>query len=107
MARDLVGKMVGGYRLGEALGKGRASTVYEAEHAASGRTVAVKVYAADLSRDKNAAARLVAEFQKATAPRHPHLAEVLDAGTVEHKGKRYLYVVMERLRGETLRQRLA
>lgn len=106
MARDLGGKAVGAYRLGEVIGKGRASTVYEGEHAASGRKVAVKIYSADFSRDKNAAARLVAEVQKATTPRHPHLVEVLDVGMVEQKGKRHLYVVMERLRGETLSARL-
>lgn len=108
MARDLVGKAVGSYRLGEVLGRGRGkdSTVYAAEHMSSGRKAAVKVYAADFSRDKNAAARLVSEVQKATAVKNAHLVEVLDVGTVEHKGKRHLYVAMELLEGETLAKRL-
>lgn len=106
MSRDLTGKAVGGYRLGEVLGRGAHGSVYAAEHSASGRKVAVKVFAADLSRDKNAAARLVVEVQKATAVKHPLLVPVLDVGTVEHKGKRHLYIAMERLEGESLRARL-
>ncbi|MCS6913367.1 MAG: protein kinase [Myxococcales bacterium] len=106
MARDLSGKVVGAYRLGERIGPGQAGMLYEAEHSASGRRVTVKVFSADFARDKNAAARLVGEVQRATALRHPNLVEVLDVGMIEHKGRRHLYLVMPQLRGETLAARL-
>lgn len=109
MSRDLAGKVVGAFRLGEITGwgKGPSATVYEAEHAASGNKVAVKVYSADFAKDKNVAARLVAEVQRATQVKHPNLAEVLDVGTTEHKGRRHVYVAMELLKGETLQSRLS
>ncbi len=107
MARDLVGKVAGGYRIGDVLSRGEASTVYEAEHSASGRRAVVKVFSLDLPRDKGVADRLVSQVRRSTEIKHPNLVEVLDVGIVDHKGKRYLYVVMARVKGESLRQRLA
>lgn len=109
MSRDLAGRVVGAFRLGEIAGwgKGPSATVYESEHAASGNKVAVKIYSADFAKDKNVAARLVAEVQRATQVKHPHLTEVLDVGTTEHKGKRHVYVATEWLKGETLQSRLS
>ncbi len=107
MSRDLTGKTAGGFRLGEILARGASSTVYAAEPTAGGPAAAVKVLGYDLSRDKNAAAKLIAEVQRATAVKHRNLCPVLEVGAVEHKGKRYLYIAMERLTGVTLKARLA
>ena len=105
MSRDLAGKTAGGFRLGDVLARGGSSTVYAAEPTAGGKPAAVKVLSQDL-RDKNAAAKIVAEVQKATAVKHKNLVPVLEVGTIEHKGKRYLYIAMERLHGESLKARL-
>lgn len=107
MSRDLSGKTAGGFRLGEILARGASSTVYAAEPTAGGPAAAVKVLSYDLSRDKNAATKLIAEVQRATAVKHRNLCPVLEVGAVEHKGKRYLYIAMERLSGVSLRARLA
>lgn len=107
MSRELSGKVAGAFRLGDALAKGSASTVYAAEQTDTGRAAAVRVFSVDLSRDKAAAAKLVSEVTRATAIKHPGLVPVLDVGTIEHKGKKYLYIAMERLHGESLKARLA
>lgn len=107
MSRDLAGKTAGGFRLGEILARGTSSTVYAAEPTAGGPAAAVKVLGYDLSRDKNAATKLIAEVQRATAVKHRNLCPVLEVGTIEHKGKRYLFIAMERLSGVSLKARLA
>lgn len=107
MSRELSGKVAGSYRLGDPLARGSASTVYAAEQTDTGRAVAVRVFSADLSKDKAAAAKLVSEVARLTAVRHPNIVSVLDVGTVENKGKKYLYVAMERLHGESLKARLS
>lgn len=107
MSRELSGKVAGSYRLGDPLARGSASTVYAAEQTDTGRAVAVRVFSVDLSKDKAAAAKLVSEVARLTAVRHPNIVSVLDVGTVENKGKKYLYVAMERLHGESLKARLS
>lgn len=107
MSRELSGKVAGAYRLGDPLARGSASTVYAAEQTDTGRAVAVRVFSVDLSKDKAVAAKLVSEVARLTAVRHPNIVSVLDVGTVENKGKKYLYVAMERLHGESLKARLS
>ena len=106
MSRDLGGKTAGGFKLGDILARGANSTVYAAEPTAGGQQVAVKVLSYDLLRDKGTAAKLVADVQRATAVKHKNLVPVLEVGTVENKGKRYLFIAMERLHGESLQARL-
>ena len=106
MSRELSGKVAGNFRLGEPLSRGSASTVYAAEQTDTGRPAAVRVFAVDLSRDKAAAAKLVSEVTRLTAIRHPNLVPVLDVGTVENKGKKFLFIAMERLHGESLKARM-
>lgn len=107
MSRELSGKVAGNFRLGEPLSRGSASTVYAAEQTDTGRPAAVRVFAVDVARDKAAAAKLVSEVTRLTAIRHPNLVPVLDVGTVENKGKKFLFIAMERLHGESLKARLA
>jgi serine/threonine-protein kinase len=101
------GKTFGGYRIAEAQGSDSAGAVYLAEPQSGGDKVTLRIFAADLSRDKNLAARLVADLQKACAVSHPNLVPVRDIGTADWKGKRYLYIATQRLSGETLERRLS
>lgn len=107
MSRDLTGKTVGGFRLSDILARGVGSTVYAAEQTSTGEKVAIKVLLSELPKDKAAAAKLLAEVRRATAIPHRNLVPVLDVDSVEHKGKRHLYVAMELLHGESLKSRLA
>lgn len=106
MGLELAGKTLGGYRVGDVLESGPAGVLYAAEHSGSGDKVALKVYASDLARDKSLAARVVADVQRAVAVTHPNLAPVREVGTAEFKGKRHLFVAMERLPGESLKSLL-
>lgn len=106
MGLELAGKTFGGYRVGDVLESGPQGVLYAAEHSGSGDKVALKVYAADLARDKSLAARVVADVQRAVAVTHPNLATVREVGTAEFKGKRHLFVAMERLPGESLKSLL-
>jgi serine/threonine-protein kinase len=88
------GPHVAGYLLEERLARGGGAEVYRAQHLVSGRMVAVK-----LLRDPPS----LASLERARAVRHPHLVEILEAGT----GPSGAYVVMELLEGTTLRDVLA
>ena len=86
--------LVAGYRLGELLAAGGGGQVYRAEHAQTGRKVALK-----LLRDP----RSLIHLERAMAVRHPNLVHVLEAGT-DPSGA---YIVMEPLAGTTLREAIA
>lgn len=107
MSRDLTGKTVGSFRLSDILARGVGSTVYAAEQTSTGEKVAVKVLLSELPKDKAAAAKILAEVRRATAIPHRNLVPVLDVDSIEHKGKRHLYIAMELLHGESLKSRLA
>jgi serine/threonine protein kinase len=88
------------YRLDRPIGEGGMGTVWEAYDTVLGRTVAVKrLKAAD---GPDAAVRFKREAQAAARLVHPNVVVVHDYG-VDDEGHPFL--VMERLRGRTLRQR--
>jgi serine/threonine protein kinase len=90
----------GRYRLGTELGSGGMGTVFRAVDEATGADVAVKVIKAGQDDPE-----LVARFRRErvfTALHSPHIVRVLDHGDDDG----LLYLVMELLRGETLRARL-
>ena len=99
---DLIGTILGNYRILEALGQGGMASVYRAHQENLGRDVAIKVlppwYAADRSFVErfNLEARLVARLS------HPNIVTVHDAS--EQNG--HLYIVMQFIDGGTLKQRL-
>ena len=89
------------YRLLERIGEGGMGDVYEAEDAASGGRVAVKLIRADRDGLSEAVVRrFQREARAAMAVASEHIARVLDAGFDE--GARAPYLVMELLRGEDL-----
>ena len=104
MSRDLSGKTLGGYRFGEVLARGAQSTVYAANQGESDQPVAVTVFLSELPKDKSA--RIIGEVQKATALSHKNLVPVTEVGSLELKGKRHLFIAMQRLHGESLKSRL-
>lgn len=90
------------YRLDVVLGRGGFGVVYLARDEREEREVALKILRADrltgLSRR-----RFEREAEIARRIVHPHLVRVLDFGPTEDT----VYLTMERVRGETLRDRLA
>ena len=91
------------WRVLRPLGRGGAATVYEAEHTRTGRRVAMKVVDIDLRRRADLRARFEREVRFMASIDDPHVPEVIDFGELETGAP---YLVLERLDGETLQQRL-
>jgi tRNA A-37 threonylcarbamoyl transferase component Bud32 len=89
------------YRLRELLGRGASSEVYAAEHVLHG-DVAVKLLRPELAAEQAQVEALIAEGARVRAIDHPNVVRVLDAG-LDESG---CYLVMERVRGESLAARL-
>jgi eukaryotic-like serine/threonine-protein kinase len=100
----LIGKTFDGkYRLDQRLGGGGMGTVYRAQHLLIDRPVAVKVLSQRFVGDETAQHRFRREARAAGRVHHPNAVTVTDFGASD----RYLYIVMELLEGQTLRDLLA
>src|SRR5918997_629768 len=99
-------KQLGPYLLTREAGRGAMSTVYEATDTRIGRTVAVKLIAIPpyLSPEQREQmlARIRREVRTIGRLSHPNIVTIYDVG--EQDGLHY--IVMEFLRGQTLRERL-
>ncbi|MDQ3106510.1 MAG: serine/threonine protein kinase [Actinomycetota bacterium] len=91
------------YRLGTTLGSGGMATVYEALDERLERTVAVKILRPDMAARVDVRARFEAEARSAARLTHPNVVAVFDTG--EDDG--VPFIVMEKLPGETLGDRMA
>ena len=91
------------YRFEQRLGEGGMGTVYRALDTELERQVALKLIRSDLMASAKAAARFRKEAKAAASFAHPNVVTVFDFGVAEG---RYAYLVMELLRGSTLRQEL-
>ncbi|HMI93334.1 MAG TPA: protein kinase [Polyangiales bacterium] len=89
----------GKYVVGRLLGSGGSGSVYEAEHAAIGHRVAIKVVrASGLRRDVNFA-RFQREAKICGTIRHPHVGQIYDMGELEDGTP---FMVMELHEGRSL-----
>jgi hypothetical protein len=103
--RALIGQTIDGkYRVMAVLGEGGMGTVFEAEHTAIGRLVAMKVLHPAQATKKVAVKRFHQEARAAGGIGHPNICEVFDFGTLSDGSP---YLVMERLKGETLAARIS
>ncbi|MEO5730800.1 MAG: serine/threonine-protein kinase [Byssovorax sp.] len=102
--RSLIGRVIGDrYGVTALIGEGGMGEVYEAEHLAMGRLVAIKVLNANRAQDQDAVSRLRHEARVAGTLGHPNICAIYDMGQLDDGSP---YLVMERLHGETLAQRL-
>jgi len=93
-------KLFGGrYRIGEMIGTGGMADVYIGEDSRLSRQVAVKVLRSDLARDPSFLARFRKEALAAAGLNHPGIVAVYDSGEDGANS----YIVMELVKGETLR----
>jgi len=103
--RTLIGQTVDGkYRVRAMLGEGGMGSVFEAEHTAIGRIVAMKVLHPAQATKTVAVKRFHQEARAAGGIGHPNICEVFDFGTLSDGSP---YLVMERLKGETLASRIS
>ena len=91
------------YRFEKRLGRGGMGTVYEALDTELERRVAVKLIRPELLASPEASARFKREAKAAAGLSHPNVVTVFDFGVGEDQRA---YLVMELLRGRTLRLEL-
>src|SRR5687767_14542695 len=97
------GARLGPYEIVSPLGAGGMGEVYVARDSRLDRTVAIKILPPEFSADAGRRARFEREAKVIASLSHPHICTVHDVG--DHEGIGFL--VMERLEGETLADRLA
>jgi serine/threonine-protein kinase len=103
-AGNLEGTILAGqYRTGNRMGSGASGVIYEAIRISDGVPVAIKLLRAAAAHDATASDRLRREAEALGLAWHPNVVEVIDHG---HLGDGTSYLVMERLRGETIATRL-
>ncbi len=98
----MIGTTIANYRIEEKLGEGGMGVVYKAIDLNLDRTVAIKVLAADLSRDPGLLERFRAEAKAQAHLNHTNIASLYNLLTVDN----HTSIVMEYLEGETLDEML-
>jgi serine/threonine protein kinase len=93
------------YQLLEHLGEGGMGSVYRARRLHIGDDVAVKLLSRDLIRDPNAIERFRREARAAAMIRHPNVVSIHDFSEADGENQE-AYIVMELVRGESLRKLL-
>jgi tRNA A-37 threonylcarbamoyl transferase component Bud32 len=96
------GARVGPYHIVSAIGRGGVGEVYLADDPRLRRQVALKILNARFADDETARGRFVREAQMAAALDHPNICTLHEIGT----DAGFDYLVMQRLRGETLAHRM-
>lgn len=100
----LLGRSLDGrYLLQDRIARGGMASVYEAKDLRLDRTVAVKVMHANLAEDRAFLDRFVQEARAAARVVNPHIVAVFDQGEADG----VVYLVMEFVPGETLRDLIA
>jgi serine/threonine-protein kinase len=98
------GRVIAGrFRLEHELGSGGAGVVWAATHRVTGRRVALKLIGAPAHRRGAVRRRIELEARAAASLDHPHVVDVLDVFPLDDATT---VLVMERLEGQTLRERL-
>jgi len=102
-ASSLIGRTIGGrYTIKATIGSGGMGHVYRATQAPINREVAIKVLRVDLAHQEGVAERFKREAKAATLIQHPNAITIFD---FDQDGE-ILFLAMELLSGETLRQRM-
>jgi hypothetical protein len=101
---EMVGKLVGGYRIGALIAAGSMGVVYRAKQLSLEREVAVKIFNAEVTkRDQAFAERFLREARVAGSVPHPSVVQIHECGQQDN----LLWYSMELVDGETLEDLLA
>ncbi len=96
---DMIGKVLGNYRITAQVGSGGMGIVYLAEHVLLGKSAAVKVLKPERCESPEIVERFFNEARAAAMVKDPGIPEIFDYGLLD-EGNAYL--VMEMLEGQTL-----
>jgi eukaryotic-like serine/threonine-protein kinase len=98
----LIGRSFNGYRLTRFIARGRMGVVFEGIQEPLGQPVAIKLLYAQPS-DQSFQERFEREARALTSLKHPNIVRLLDFGS----DGPLQYIVMERIDGQSLKERLA
>ena len=102
------GWLIGGrYRLGDRLGAGGMSVVWQGWDEVLDRDVAVKVLAPSVAEDPELLRRIHSEARAAAGLRHPNVVAVFDYGETDDGERTVPYIVMELVSGRSMTELLS
>ena len=98
------GTALGPYEITSQLGSGGMGVVYQAHDPRLDRSVAIKLFPPDLTRDETAKQRFLQEAKAASVLDHPNICTIYE---INETPDAHLYLVMAHYEGETLKERIA
>jgi serine/threonine protein kinase len=101
-ADELIGQMLGKFKILEEIGRTAMSTVYKAWFASLEVYVALKVLAPHLATKPTAVRRFHQEARRAASLQHPNIIHIYDVGT--ESGQHYF--AMKYVEGQSLKEKL-
>ena len=102
MATELIGRVVGTYRIEARIGAGGMGEVFRAHDSKLDRPVALKLLPADVASNPDRLRRFHAEARAASSINHPNILVIHDFGEVDGCP----FIISELVEGETLRDRI-
>jgi serine/threonine protein kinase/tetratricopeptide (TPR) repeat protein len=99
----MIGRQVSHFYVIRNIGSGGMGVVYEAQDTRLPRSVAIKFLKPPLAKDAEAIRRFKREARLASSLNHPNICTILDVD----EGEGTLFIAMELLKGESLRDRLS
>lgn len=100
---ELIGQTVGKYKIEEFIGEGGMALVYRAVHTAIERPVVIKVLQGRLLNNEKSVKRFERECKVTAKVNHPNVVSVFDVGFINGNQP---YLVMEYIKGESLRDKI-
>ncbi len=101
----MIGRMLGNrYEIVEQIGIGGMAVVYKAKCHLLDRFVAIKVLKEEFTEDEDFIRKFRRESQAAASLSHPNILNIYDVGSEDTPPKKIHYIVMEYIKGKTLKE---
>ena len=101
----MIGMTLGNrYEIVEKIGSGGMAIVYKAKCRLLDRYVAIKILKEEFTEDDDFIRKFRRESQAAASLSHPNIMNIYDVGSVENEKNKIHYIVMEYIKGKTLKE---